>query len=147
MLNKKLLIISTSLLLVIALIFMFLYVRERKHAEETAFAYLNSIHVYVQAQLLSLPEDITQEEWELHTSYLQTATIGQGLYPRKNYGDSDAVCKAIQLLSYVLYDHRHEALDLIKELRIVFDTQNLLVCVEEGDIEQVIQRLALLSIE
>ena len=147
MLNKKFFIISTALLLAIALIFMFLYVFEKKHTEETAFAYLNSIHVYVQTQLLNLPEDITPGEWEQHISYLQTATIGQGLLPGKNYGDSDAVCKAIQLLRYVPYDHHHEALDLIKELRIVFDTQNLLVYVEEGDIEQVIQRLELLSIE
>lgn len=147
MFNKKIFIISTALLLAIALIFMFLYARERKHSEETAFAYLNSIHAYVQTQLLNLPEDITQEEWEQRISYLQMATIGQGLHPGKNYGNGDKVCKAIQLLSYVPYDHYHEALNLIRELRIVFDTQNLVVFAEEGDIEQVIQRLELLSVE
>lgn len=94
-----------------------------------------------------IPEDITQEEWEQRISYLQMATIGQGLHPGKNYGNGDKVCKAIQLLSYVPYDHYHEALNLIRELRIVFDTQNLVVFAEEGDIEQVIQRLELLSVE
>lgn len=94
-----------------------------------------------------VPEDITQEEWEQRISYLQMATVGQGLHPGKNYGDGDKVCKAIQLLSYIPYDHYHEALNLMRELRIMFDTQNLVVFAEEGDIEQVIQRLELLSVE
>ena len=142
--TKKMLASCAVVCLVLAVFFMLLFISEKKQAEDVAFGYLNSVHLYVQTQLLT-SESLTQEEWEQRVGYLMMVGVGHGLDSGNKYGDCDKFINVIILLRNVEYEHYQEALELMRTLRISFDTYNNKVVVLEGDIDNVIQRLEMLQ--
>ena len=142
--TKKMLASCAVVCLVLTVFFMSLFISETKQAEDVAFGYLNSVHLYVQTQLLT-SESLTQEEWEQRVGYLMMVGVGHGLDSGNKNGDCDKFINVIILLRNVEYEHHQEALELMRTLRISFDTYNNKVVVLEGDIDNVIQRLEMLQ--
>ncbi|MDL2218328.1 hypothetical protein LJC27_06680 [Christensenellaceae bacterium OttesenSCG-928-M15] len=148
MTTKKILITCVIFLLILTLIFLSLYLRERRTSELNDIAFLTIVHSYLYPQLLEWPDDLTEDEWVGKLGFLQIA----GNYLARGatkYGDYGKVSEAILLFREVPYENYKAALDFMRSLRISYNTYDSppQVDVAEGDIDAIIQGLKTLQAE